>query len=218
MSNIDKILQKLVHKRLISFLERNHVLYSMQFGFRSKHSTTNALIYCIETIFKSLDSGNFGCSIFIDLQKAFDTVDHCILLSKLEHYGIRGLPLSWFKSFLSERTQFVSISGVCSNSKTISHGVPQGSVLGPLLFLIYINDLNAAIPYSTVNLFADDTMFYTSDLSLKCLTKKMNIDTKCLCNWLNSNKISLNPTKTELLLFHPKRKPVTYDVRIKIHV
>ena len=217
LSNIDKIFQKIVHKRLMSFLERNNILYPFQFGFRSKHSTANALIYSIENIFKALDSGNFGCFVFIDLQKAFDTVDHCILLSKLKHYGIRGLPLSWFNSFLSYRKQFVSISGVSSKSQLINHGVPQGSVLGPLLFLIYINDLHYAIPYSSVNLFADDTMIFYSDKSAKSLTKRINIDLKCLVDWLNSNKISLNSTKTELLIFHPKRRPINYDVKIKIN-
>jgi retron-type reverse transcriptase len=123
--------------RLINFLDANHCLFKRQFGFRSKHSTEHALISLTESIRKSLDSGQFACGIFIDLQKAFDTVDHEILLTKLKHYGIRGIGSSWFRSFLSNRSQFVEINGIKSTTITILYGVPQGSVLGPLLFLIY---------------------------------------------------------------------------------
>ena len=118
---------------------------------------------------------------------------------------------------MSSRKQFVSISGSKSELKAILHGVPQGSVLGPLLFLLYINDLHEAIPFSAVNLFADDTMLFNQNTSLKSLTKKTNIDLKCLSNWLNANLISLNSTKTELLLFRSKRKSTYYDAKFKIH-
>ena len=160
LSNIDKIFQKLMHERLIKFLDRSNSIYPLQFGFRSNHSTETALLYCINKISTALDDGKYGCSIFIDLQKAFDTVDHSILLSKLDFYGIRGKALDWFRSFLSDRTQFVSISGKNSKSKPMQHGVPQGSVLGPLLFLLYVNDLHIALRYALVNLFADDAMLF----------------------------------------------------------
>ena len=216
LSNIDKIFQKLIHKQLSKFLCDCSILFPCQFGFCSNHSTTSALMNCIETISQSIDSGNFACSVFVDLQKAFDTVDHRILFKKLEHYGICGIPLAWLKSFLTNRSQFVSIANVHSTSSHIKHGVPQGSVLGPLLFLIYINDLHNAIPFSILNLFADDTMLFNSSLTLKSLCKRINIDLKCLVNWLNANLISLNAIKTELLLFKPKRKSINYDVKIKI--
>ena len=135
-------------------------------------TTNDTLINITENIRSALDNGKFACGIFIDLQKAFDTVDHAILLKKLEHYGIRGIGNSWFKSYLGNRSQFVSISGFDSMLKSIIHGVPQGSVLGPLLFLLYINDLHDAIKYSMVHHFADDTNLLLFDNSLKSLQKK----------------------------------------------
>ena len=115
---------------------------------------------------EALDSRKFSCGIFVDLQKAFDTVDHGILLSKMDYYGIRGLANNWFRSYLTDRQQFTSINGYDSNCSSMKFGVPQGSVLGPLLFLIYINDLNKAIKFSVVHHFADDTNLLVSDYSL----------------------------------------------------
>ena len=125
----------------------------MQFGFRPKYSTTHALINLTESIRQSLDEGSFvvGCGIFVDLQKAFDTVDHKILQHKSEYYGIQGICNDWFKSYLSDHKQFVSINGYNSDLMPVDCGVPQGSVLGPLLFLIYINDLHKAIQYCKVH-------------------------------------------------------------------
>ena len=132
-------------------------------AFNKKYSTTHALINLIESIRQSLDEGSFDCGIFVDLQKAFDTVDHKILLHKLEYYGIRGVCNDWFKSYLSDRKQFVSINGYNSDLMPVDCGVPQGSVLGPLLFLIYINNLYKAIQYCKAHHFADDTnLFHTS--------------------------------------------------------
>ena len=130
-----------MYSRIIKFLENSKCIYSLQFGFRQQHSTNHALINISENIRNALDSGQFACGIFVDLQKAFDTVDHEILLNKLNHYGIRGIPNSWFKSYLSFRSQYVSISGFDSSIKFVKYGVPQGSVLGPLLFLLYITVL-----------------------------------------------------------------------------
>ena len=134
LSNLNKILEKLVHSRLFDFFEDSQALYHLQFGFRKKHSTIHALIEITESVKRALDNGMIACGVFLDLQKAFDTVNHEILLSKLDHYGVRGSSLDWFRSYLSGRKQFVSILGFESDTKYIEHGVPQGSVLGPLLF------------------------------------------------------------------------------------
>ena len=202
LSNIDKIFEKLMFSRIIKFLETSHCIYPLQFGFRKHHSTNDTLVNITENIRSALDKSQFACGVFVDLQKAFDTVDNTILLKKLEHYGIRGIGNSWFHSYLSNRSQFVSILGYNSSLKIIMHGVPQGSVLGPLLFLLYINDLHDAIKYCMVHHFADDTNLLLFDTSLKSLRKKINIDLKLLCHWLNVNKISLNTKKTEYTVFY----------------
>ena len=124
----------------------------------------------------ALDNGKIACGVFLDLQKVFDTVDHQILLSKLEHYGIRGTPLNWFKSYLTSHEQFVIINNVQSETLFNEYGVPQGSVLGPLLFLIYINDLHRATNYSEVHHFADDTNLLYSSKSVKDINKVINFE------------------------------------------
>ena len=216
LSNIDKIFEKLIKSRLVDFLDENKIIFKNQFGFRNKHSTTHALINLTEQIRTNLDKGLYTCGVFIDLQKAFDTVDHAILLSKLHHYGVRGLSNQWFRSYLSNRQQYVYVSGCDSSKRPVSHGVPQGSVLGPLLFLIYINDLHYAIQNSKTNLFADDTCLLSSDSNLQDLETKINSDLIKLSSWLRANKISLNVMKTEVLLFRSKIKTVSYQMKLKL--
>ena len=141
LSNIEKFLERLMYNRMYKFFSDNNLIYSLQFGFRQRYSTEHVLISLTENIRKNQDDGNIGCGIF-DLQKAFETVEHDLLLSKLEHYSICGLANEWFKSYLSNRKQYVSINGYDSNLADVKFGVPQRSVLGALLFLVYINDLN----------------------------------------------------------------------------
>ena len=145
LSNINKIFEKLVYSRVYSFLDKNNLLYDLQYGFRPKLSTNHALINITEKIRETLDKGHFACGVFVDFQKAFDTVNHKIILKKLANYGIRGKMNDWFASYLNNRQQFVSILGFESKTTIMEHSVPHGSVLGPLLFLIYINDLHNAI-------------------------------------------------------------------------
>ena len=182
-------------KGLYTFLNNNNIIYNLQFGFRQQYSTSRALINITENIRKAPDDGNIGCGVFADLQKTFDTVDHQILLAKLNHYGIRGVSNDWFKSYLSNRNQYVYINGFDSGPTAISCGLPQGSVLGPLLFLLYINDLNQAMKSCKVHHFADDTNLLCLSNSIKKLNKLVNTDLKHLLNWLNVNKISLNVKK-----------------------
>ena len=148
-----------MYKKVYQFLTENNIIYDLQFGFRQNFSTGHALINLTENIGQALDEEYIGCGIFVDLQKTFDTVDHKILLAKLNHYGIRGISNDWFRSYLSDCQQYVSINGYDSGLAKLNCGVPQGSVLSPLLFLLYINDLNQAIKFCKVHHFVDDTNF-----------------------------------------------------------
>ena len=134
LSIFNKLLEKLVCRRLVAFLDKCNIIYEFQFGFRKKHSTSLALIEVIDNIYKQLDEQNFVIGVYFDLQKAFDTVDHKILLDKMYRYGIRGNLHSWFKSYLLDRKQYTSSGKLCSDLSDIKCGVPQGSVLGPIFF------------------------------------------------------------------------------------
>ena len=195
--------------QLNNFFEQQKLLYELQFGFRLKTSTNHALISIVDKIQSNLDKG-LSCGVFLDLQKAFDTVDHKILLTKLEHYGIKGNALNWFHSYLVNRKQFVQVNNTSSKTNSVSDGVPQGSILGPLLFIIFINDLHRAIPNSTVHHFADNTNLLLSSKSLKKLKLNINHDLTCLCEWLRSYKLSLNVSKTELIVFNRPNTKLDY--------
>ena len=215
LSIFSKIFEKVMYQRLYKFLEVGELLFDMQFGFRSGHSTDHALVSLTESIKASLDKNRFGCGIFIDLQKAFDTVNHDILLKKLEHYGIRGIALNWFESYLRNRKQFVSVNGHSSSTCDITCGVPQGSVLGPLLFLIYINDLPNSSKLLNFFLFADDTNIYFESDDPTRLSKTVNKELKKVKSWLDCNKLALNIEKTNFVLFHSPRKKLPNLMNLK---
>ena len=215
LSVFSKLFEKLMHKRLYRFLEICEILFCMQFGYRTGHSTDHALISLTETIKSSLDKNRYGCGIFIDFQKAFDTVNHEILLKKLEHYGI-AIARNWFYSYHSCRKQFVSVNGHSSSLREISCGVPQGSVLGPLLFLIYINDLPNSSQFLSFFLFAYDTHIYYESNDLVILMRKVNKELKKVKLWLDSNKLALNVDKTNFVQFHSPRKKLSEYADLKI--
>ena len=189
--------------------------FDNQFGFQKNISTSAALIQITEKIKESIDNRKYGCGLFIDLRKAFNTINHAILITKMEHYGIRGTALEWFKSYLTNRKQYVYINGETSQLKDITCGVPQGSVLGPLLFLIYINDLPNISDVLKFFLFADDTNIYYEAESPEKLELVINKELKKLQAWLVVNRLSLNIDKTNFIAFHPYNKPMEHNITLK---
>ena len=213
-----KIFEKVIYKRMYDYLDANNLLYSRQFGFRAKHSTTHALISTTEDIKLNIDSGNYVGGIFIDLQKAFDTVNHEILCEKLYNYGFRGSAQLLIKSFLTNREQFVSINGYDSEKLEIKCGVPQGSTLGPLLFTLYINDLRLSLKQTTASHFADDTCISFASKKTKTLESVLNYELKLTCEWLRANRLSLNVGKSKLLIFKSKQRKLDNDnISIKLN-
>ena len=157
LSVVSKIFEKLIYKRIYFYLDQKKLIYSKQFGFRANFSTNHAIISLTEHIRKLLDKGDYVCGVFVDLEKAFDTVHHEILCDKIKAYGLRGNINNLLKSYLSDRKQYVSINGFDSDVKDVTCGVPQGSSLGPLLFLLYINDFYLCLSQTSCGNFADDT-------------------------------------------------------------
>ena len=202
-----KILEKIIYNRVYNFLNHHNALFPNQFGFQTNHSTEHAILKLVDNITKAFTEGKLTLGVFIDLSKAFDTVDHKILLQKLEMYGISGLTHQWFTSYLEDRKQSVAYdNGLLTKSTKISCGVPQGSILGPLLFLIYINDFHNCCTKLCPIMFANDTNLFYSDKNLENLFSTMNHDLTLVSQWFKANKLSLNIKKTNYTLFHRKNK------------
>ena len=214
---ISKVFEKVVYKQVYSYLNDNNILYKHQYGFRQSHSTELAAMEVSTKIFENLDNKKLPLAIFLDFSKAFDTIDHDILLYKLSHYGINNTALAWFKSYLSNRTQFVQYKNVFSTKSNITTGVPQGSILGPLLFIIYINDIAKITNKFHFTIYADDTTLLeplctfkiTTTHNLKSLTKEINAELTKIVEWLGLNKLSLNVKKTKMMLFHYKQRNIS---------
>ena len=201
---ISKIMERILHDQLYNYLTKFDLFSDTQFGFRKFHSTASALLDCTNDWYINLDRKMFNLVVLIDLKKAFDTVDHQILLSKLELYGIKGQALNLLKSYLTNRKQKCQIKNVFSSERLIKCGVPQGSILGPLLFLLYINDLPHCLSKTKPRLFADDTNLTASANSVTDLEAAVNSDLENLRKWLIANKLSLNVAKTEFIIIGSK--------------
>ena len=197
-----KLLERIMHNRLYKYLQKNDLLYQKQFGFQSKHSTEHALLEFTNFIYKSFENSEKILSVFIDLSKAFDTVNHAILLEKLKFYGINGITLEWFKNYLLDRKQYISFPGQFTGYENVLCGVPQGSILGPLLFLLYINDLKNASVLLNFIIFADDTNLSFAHQNIEHLFQAMNTELNAVCNWFMANKLSVNPKKTTYMIFY----------------
>ena len=206
-----KIFEKVLYTCVTNFMDAHEIISKQQFGFRKGHSTQQAVISLVNNITHSLDSGNIIVGVFIDLKKAFDTVDHKILLKKLYNYGIRGNVHRWFSSYLSGRTQYVTINNNKSKTLEIQCGVPQGSILGPLLFIIYVNDICNVSELLYNILYADDTSVLLEGKHLDVLVNTMNKELDLLHVWLKANKLSLNTQKTYFMVFHRARHKININ-------
>ncbi len=212
LPSISKVMEKVIHKRVYSFLNDNDILYRHQYGFRKGHSTADAVTQFVKDTLLAYDKNEHTLAIFLDLSKAFDTIDHGLLLKKLERYGIRGIALKWFQSYLKDRYQYVVYNNVKSETKQVQCGVPQGSVLGPLLFLVYINDLPNSLKKLKTILFADDSTAYYSSKSKYELEETVNSELQSLCNWFKVNKLSLNIGKTNYLAIGKSQNRNNYSI------
>lgn len=212
-----KILEKIMLKRLNSFFEQFDIFYNLQFGFRSKHNTSLALIYLIDLILQSINNGEIVLGVLIDYCKAFDTVNHNILLNKLNKYGVRGIANTWLKSYLSNRKQFTSYNKNNSSYLPITCGVPQGSILGPFLFLCYINDLPNVSNLITPLIFADDTNLFIKGKDPDALMTSLNEELIKIANWTKINKLSLNTQKTKYIVFTRPRTQITIASQLRLN-
>ena len=205
-----------MYNSLVSYFDKYNILYQNQFSFRQGHSSHYALITLVNKITQSLDLGDMVIGIFLDLKKSFNTVNHKILVKKLYSYGIRGQSINWFKSYLENRSQYVTYNEKRSDIKNIICGVPQGSILGPLLFLIYINNFASVSSKLYYVLFADDTNVFIFGNNLRKLINTLHIDLDQLYAWLQSNKLTLHLLKTHYMMFH-RAKQKHMDVKLCIN-
>ena len=206
LPTLSKILERVLHSQLHEYLNSTNLLSNNQFGFRSKRSTATALSSFADEVLLNMEKGHICGAVFLDLTKAFDTVDHGILMSKLSSVGVSPSALEWFKSYLSNRKQRTSCENELSDALPVTFGVPQGNILGPLLFLVYINDLPAVIEHSEVSLYADDTVLYCFSKEPRQLESKLNEDLYNVALWLKANKLTLNLSKTKSMLIGSNRK------------
>jgi len=219
LSCFSKILERLVFDRSVEYINAHGILNDKQFGFRSNHSTSMAIIELVDRVNTAVEKNKTTIAIFLDLSKAFDTIDHNILLYKLEHYGFRGIVLDWYKNYLSNRKQYVSYNSYDSDLRDIICGVPQGSILGPLLFILYMNDITNSSDVLDFVLFADDTTMDYSHENIASQISLINEELKKVNNWFKANKLSVNASKTNCMVLgtpHMTSVKVQQDLGIKL--
>ena len=214
LSVFSKIFEKLVHKRMTSFISRYNIIKLNQFGFQRNKNTSDAILEFLENIYESFDENNLYLSVFLDFSKAFDTISHDILLTKLEFMGFRGPLLSWITSYLSNRSQYVEVGGSSSYPLPITIGVPQGSTLGPLLFLLYINDMENCLNDMNIIHFADDSTLHVKFNRDSNVTAIADNELSSINTWLLANKLCLNIDKTKYMIFYLKNKPPDLNISI----
>lgn len=214
----EKILEIVVHKQMVRYLEDNKLLIESQSGFREGHSCETALQWVVSSWKKSIGENRMVGVAFIDLKRAFEVVNRDILLRKLERYGLKGIVIKWFMSYLNNRTQRVKFNGILSDPINVKVGVPQGSVLGPLLFLFYINDIiNELNEKCEIRLFADDMLIYTTGYSTVEISNNLNEQLGSVEKWLKINKLKVNVSKTKVMLMRGIRKKVNQNnLKIKL--
>ena len=203
---LSKIIEKHVTEHVKSYLYSNKLLYERQSGFRKDHSCETALTAMVDDWIAAIDKNEVVGTVFLDFSKALDLVDHKLLLSKLSHYKFNPNNLRWFSSYLEQRCQQVSVSGKLSNVQHIPSGLPQGSVLWPLLFIMYINDLTIEIEKSVIDFFADDATLTESGISLLSITKNLKADGSRTVNWGFRNKMSIHEQKTKAMFISSAQK------------
>ena len=201
---LSKILERIVYNRLFNYLMKHKIISAAQYGFQPNRGTEHAILELQDRVINIMNNKECCVGVFMDLSKAFDTLDHKILLNKLDNYGIRGVAHDWFRNYLSERKQYVHINGVSSEHLPISCGVPQGSILGPLLFLIYVNDLATVSKHAITILFADDTNSIYKGQTYDGLKTTITHDLSRISEWFKANKLALNETKTNFMIFHTR--------------
>ena len=211
LSSISKILEKIIANSLVNHLEINNLLYENQYGFLRGRSTLHNITKLTCKISQYLNEKKFVVGVFLDLKKAFDTVSHDILLLKLEKLGILNTAHKWFTSYLSGRRQYTVINGNKSDEKPLDISVLQGSILGPILFLCFINDLHLSTWLLTL-LFADDTVVLDSDTDLNLLITRVNLELQKIANWFQANRMAVNVSKTKYIVFRPRGQKIPIDL------